>query len=157
MLRSRLLQVLSSSGPLTIRPASTRDVEEIERLLAASSLPVDGVADAVRGFVVAEESGRIVGAIGVEPCEEYGLLRSAVVDEKARSRGVGRQLVERAIEAARSSRLKSLYLLTTTAENYFPNFGFELANRDEAPFPIRQTTEFTAACPASATMMKLDL
>jgi amino-acid N-acetyltransferase len=61
------------------------------------------------------------------------------------------------IDAARSSKLRSLYLLTTTAENYFPSFGFEVANRNDAPEPIRETTEFTTACPASATMMRLDL
>ena len=146
-----------SSGSLIIRDASARDLVEVERLLAESSLPLDGVADALPGFVVAEESGRLVGAVGVERCGEYGLLRSAVVHESARNRGVGRQLVERVIDAARSNKLRSLYLLTTTAENYFPSFGFEVANRNDAPEPIRETTEFTTACPASATMMRLDL
>jgi amino-acid N-acetyltransferase len=150
-----LLQIVTTG--LVIRAASERDLAEVERLLVASSLPLDGVADALPGFVVAEESGRVVGAVGVERRGEYGLLRSAVVDETARNRGVGRQLVERVIDAARSSRLKTLYLLTTTAEEYFPSFGFEVANREEAPASIRNTTEFTTVCPASATMMKLDL
>jgi amino-acid N-acetyltransferase len=150
-----LLQIVTTG--LVIRAASERDLAEVERLLVASSLPLDGVADALPGFVVAEESGRVVGAVGVERCGQYGLLRSAVVDETARNRGVGRQLVERVIDAARSSGLKTLYLLTTTAEEYFPSFGFEVANREEAPASIRNTTEFTTVCPASATMMKLDL
>lgn len=148
---------MTSNSAVVIRTASPVDLERVERLLAASSLPLDGVALALPGFIVAEESGRILGAVAVEPCGEYGLLRSAVVDRSARSRGIGRQLVERVIDAARQKRLKSLYLLTTTAENYFPLFGFEVTNREDAPDSIRQTAEFTTACPASATLMKLDL
>ena len=142
---------------LVVRPASAGDLERIERLLVADSLPLDGVAGALPGFVVAEESERLVGAVAVEQCGEYGLLRSAVVDATARNRGIGRQLVERAIDAARRNNLKGLYLLTTTAENYFPLFGFQVINREDAPETIRRTSEFTSACPASATLMKLDL
>lgn len=147
----------TDSTGIVVRAASERDLAEILRLVAANSLPVEGVEDALPGFIVAEESGRLVGAIGVERCGGYGLLRSAVVDATARNTGVGGQLVERAIDTARSSGLKTLYLLTTTAENYFPRFGFDVADREQAPESIRETTEFTTACPASATMMKLVL
>lgn len=147
----------SDPAGVVIRAAAERDLVEIERLLASNSLPVDGVEDALPGFMVAEESGRVIGAIGVEHCGAYGLLRSAIVDAGARNTGVGGQLVERAIDTARSNGIQRLYLLTTTAENYFPRFGFDVANREQAPASIRETTEFTTACPASATMMKLDL
>ena len=140
-----------------IRPAAARDLEEVERLLSESSLPLDGVPESLQGFLVALDDDRVVGAVGIEPCDEYGLLRSAVVDASARNRGIGRKLVERAIDSAREHNLKGLYLLTTTAESYFPLLGFEVANREDAPASIRQTSEFTTACPASATLMKLDL
>ena len=133
------------------------DLERIERMLVADSLPLEGVADSLPGFVVAENGDSIVGAVAIEPCGEYGLLRSAVVDANVRNRGIGRQLVERAIDSAKSRHMKGLYLLTTTAENYFPLFGFEVTDREAAPDSIRQTSEFTTACPASATLMKLDL
>ena len=140
-----------------IRPAAARDLEDIERLLSEDSLPIDGVAESLHGFLVAVNGEDVVGAVGIESCGEYGLLRSAVVDANARNRGIGRQLVERAIDSAREHKLKGLYLLTTTAEAYFPLFGFEVTSREDAPDVIRQTSEFTTACPASATLMKLDL
>jgi amino-acid N-acetyltransferase len=148
--------VMSETG-LVIRAARDRDLEQIERLLVAESLPLDGVAEALPGFLVAEENESIVGAVAIESCGEYGLLRSAAVHGTARNRGIGRQLVERAIDSARKNDVRGLYLLTTTAENYFPQFGFEVTDREDAPDSIRQTTEFTTACPASATLMKLDV
>jgi amino-acid N-acetyltransferase len=106
---------------------------------------------------VAEEDGALIGVVGVERCGDYGLLRSAAVESNARNRGIGRKLVEQAISTAKANRLRSLYLLTTTAEEYFPTFGFEVTTRQDVPDPVRQTHEFREACPASATVMKLDL
>ena len=139
--------------PVAVRSADPADLPGIERLLVASSLPLDGVAGALGGFLVAEEGGALVGVIGVEQCCGYGLLRSAAVDAEWRSRGLGRQLVMRAIAGAEASGLKALYLLTTTAEHYFPSFGFDRTTRDTVPQPVRETVEFMSACPASAIVM----
>ena len=137
----------------TIRRARPDDLARIEHLLAASALPLDGVSEALNGFSVAEENGSIVGVVAVENCGDYGLLRSAAVESSARNHGIGRRLVEQAIENARANRTKSLYLLTTTAEKYFPLFGFETVTRESVPDSIRGTVEFREACPASATVM----
>ena len=83
----------------------------------------------------------------------YGLLRSVAVDQSWRSRGLGRELVERAIASGEIRGLKSLYLLTTTAERYFPTFGFAPTTRDTVPDALRQSAEFQGACPASAVVM----
>ena len=66
-----------------------------------------------------------------------------------RGRGLGRRLVERAIAEAEAKRYEALYLLTTTAERYFPSFGFEPIERSDVPASIKATEEFRSACPAS--------
>lgn len=137
----------------TIRPASPDDLAGIEALLVASSLPTVGVASALGSFFVAAHDDSIVGVVGVEQCCGYGLLRSAAVDAGWRSRGLGRQLVERAIASAEAGGLQSLYLLTTTAEHYFPSFGFTVTTREQVPEGVRETEEFKSACPASAVVM----
>ena len=137
----------------TIRTASAGDLPGVEALLVASSLPTDGVAASLGSFLVAEHDGAIVGVVGVEQCCGYGLLRSTAVDAAWRSRGLGRQLVERAIAGAESQGLQALYLLTTTAERYFPSFGFAVTTRDTVPAAVRDTVEFASACPASAVVM----
>lgn len=150
-----MLLVIAASA--TIRPATANDLTQIERLLIASSLPTTGIADVLCRFFVAEHDGAIVGVVGVEECCEYGLLRSTAVDDAWRSKGLGRQLVERAIHDAESRGVKALYLLTTTAERYFPSFGFSTITRDQVPVSVQATAEFCNVCPASATVMTLKL
>jgi amino-acid N-acetyltransferase len=70
-----------------------------------------------------------------------------------RSHGLGRALVTRVISDAEARGIRALYLLTTTAERYFPSFGFQQIARDEVPADVRGTAEFQSACPASATVM----
>ena len=137
----------------TIRRAVDLDLAAIETLLLRSGLPIDGVRDALGGFLIAEREGKVVGVAGVEEREEYGLLRSVAIDQGWRRHGVGRELVNQAIAAAEARGLKSLYLLTTSAERYFPAFGFTLTTRDKVPDALRRTAEFQGACPASAVVM----
>lgn len=137
----------------TVRPAEPRDLAPVLALLERSGLPTVGVASTFDGFLVAEAAGDIVGAIGIERCGAYGLLRSAAVDDGWRGRGVGRQLVARALAGAEVVGYRALYLLTTTAEGYFPAFGFAVVDRASVPEEIRATDEFRDACPASATVM----
>jgi amino-acid N-acetyltransferase len=62
--------------------------------------------------------------------------------------------VARVIADAEARGIPALYLLTTTAERYFPRFGFEVVERAEVPDDVRTTAEFTSACPASAVVMR---
>lgn len=139
-----------------LRPASPADEPAVAALLTASGLPLDGVHDALRCFVVAEDAGALVGVAGIEACGtqgEHALLRSVAVAPTWRSRGLGRALVTRTIADAEARGVKALYLLTTTAESYFPNFGFAVTPRDAVPDDVKATSEYGGACPASATVM----
>ena len=61
------------------------------------------------------------------------------------------------LDWARDHGLHALYLLTTTAGDYFPRFGFTEANRDAAPEAVRRSREFSEACPSTALFMTLPL
>lgn len=141
------------SGEPRVRPAVPADLAAIERLLTASSLPLDGVRDALADFVVAEAGDDVVGVAGLEIRCNDALLRSVAVAPGWRSHGLGRALVTRVISDAEARGIRALYLLTTTAEHYFPSFGFRRIAREEVPADVRETTEFSCACPASATVM----
>ena len=140
-----------------LRPAVPGDLPAVERLLTASGLPLDGVAEALSAFVIAEAEGALVGVAGLEVCCDNALLRSVAVEPAWRSHGVGRALVTRVISDAEARGLRALYLLTTTAERYFPSFGFLEVSRDQVPEDVRATAEFRSACPASATVMERPL
>jgi amino-acid N-acetyltransferase len=143
----------AATESVELRAATSADLGQIERLLTASSLPLDGVEEALPGFVVAEEGNTIVGVAGLEVCSDNALLRSVAVADEWRSRGLGRALVSRVISDAEARGIRALYLLTTTADRYFPSFGFRTIARDAVPEDIRATEEFQGACPASATVM----
>ena len=141
----------------TIRAATARDFSAVERLLTANDLPLAGVPKTLDQFVVAESNGEIVGVAGLEPCNNDALLRSVAVNPDWRSKGVGRALVTRAIADAEARGCRALYLLTTTADRYFPNFGFHTVDRATVPASVAETEEFTRACPDSAVAMARDL
>jgi amino-acid N-acetyltransferase len=82
------------------------------------------------------------------------LLRSVAVAQDRRGTGLGHQLTDAALDLARTQGIESLFLLTTTAENYFPKFGFERITRAEVPPGVQQSIEFRSACPASAVVMR---
>ncbi len=142
-----------------LRQATRDDESAVAALLEGAHLPLDGMVEALPCFVVAEDAGAIVGVAGIEACGvtgEHALLRSVAVDPAWRDRGLGRALVMRAIADAEGRGAKALYLLTTTAEAYFPSFGFRTTTRDAVPDDVRATKEFLGACPASATVMRLE-
>lgn len=139
-----------------LRAATTADLAKIEALLTASGLPLDGVREALPNFIVAEHEDDLVGVAGLEVCCDNALLRSVAVADGWRSHGVGRALVTRLIADAESRGVRALYLLTTTAEQYFPSFGFRKLSRDQVPEDVRATIEFQSACPDSATVMCRD-
>src|SRR6185436_14242400 len=124
-----------------IRVATSRDLDSIEKLLLSSDLPTAGIRGAECGFLVAESNGEIVGVVGMERHGRFGLLRSTAVAPEWRGRAVAKRLVERIIAEAEAQGLSAMYLLTTTAERYFPNFGFETTARDTVPDDIKQTGE----------------
>jgi amino-acid N-acetyltransferase len=66
-------------------------------------------------------------------------------------------LVETLLDRAHGSRLDEIYLLTTTAENFFPKFGFVATTRATVPGALQASAEFQGACPDTAVVMKRKL
>ena len=140
-----------------IRPATPSDLPRVEQLLTQNDLPLDGIPASLDGFVVAEANGELVGVAGIETCCDDALLRSVAVRPEWRTHGIGRALVTQAILNSESRGMRALYLLTTTAERYFPSFGFKRIDRAEVPQAVRETQEFAKACPETATVMARSL
>lgn len=143
---------------VTIRAARSDDLAAVRTLLAAADLPVDGLEEQFgASYAVAECAGAVVGAEGMETYGDAGLLRSAVVNDRWRGQGVGDALTRDRLAWARARGLREVYLLTTTAANYFPRHGFVRVDRATAPAALQQSREFAEACPATAVAMRLVL
>ena len=136
---------------VAIAPARDGDLAAITALLEELALPTQGIADQFpSAYVVAFQSGRKIGCAGLETYARVGLLRSVAVSPAARGLGVGRALVAERVAAARAKRLDAVYLLTTTAADYFTRLGFTAFDRREAPEALLGSPEFATICPASA-------
>jgi amino-acid N-acetyltransferase len=144
-------------GENMIRAAEPSDREGVELLLGNAGLPTEGVLEHFATFFVVDDGGKIVGAAGLELYGKQALLRSVVVASATKGTGVGTLLTRRAIDEAFARGARAIYLLTTTAEAFFPRFGFERITREEVPEALRVSREFQGACPASATVMRRGL
>ena len=139
---------------MTILPARQSDLPAVRQLLAAQHLPLDGIDAHVETMVVARDNDAIVGAAAVELYADGALLRSVVVSPAAQGQGLGRRLTEAALNIATRHEAKTAFLLTTTAERFFPRLGFEQISREDVPESVQASVEFQSACPASATVMR---
>jgi len=137
-----------------IEAATDRDLPYVRSLLAQHHLPLDGVDDHVRTMLVARDGSRVVGTAALELYADGALLRSVAVDPAEQGRHLGHQLTEAALRLAKTQGAQAVFLLTTTAERFFPRFGFEQIARDGVPASVRVSVEFTSACPQSAIVMR---
>lgn len=142
---------------LQIRVAREKDHQEIARLLKAVNLPLDDLGNHLQHFWVAEQSGRVVGGVGLEIYPGGALLRSLAVAPSWQGKGVGDKLYNAIIDSAREQGIQNIYLLTETAESFFARRGFTVVSREKVPESVRSSVEFQSACPASAVCMYLPL
>jgi amino-acid N-acetyltransferase len=67
---------------------------------------------------------------------------------------LGHRLSEAALCIARNRGTRTVFLLTTTAESFFPKLGFEQIVREDAPDSVHASIDFQSACPASAVVRR---
>lgn len=130
----------------------------VTELLTSAQLPTADIREeALTNFFVARALARPIGIIGLELAPPHALLRSLVVDASARTSGVGSQLLEHAERHARGNGVRTLYLLTNTAESFFARRGYSRVPRTQAPSAISSSAEFASLCPATAAFMAKEL
>lgn len=138
---------------LTYRSATPADWPAIEALLLAAGLPLDGAREHLGEFLVGESSGEIRCVGGYERYGDLALLRSFAVAPRWRGQGIGERVLESIKGRARVHGIGSLYLLTTSAADYFARHGFAAVDRGSVPAALQASREFQGVCPASATCM----
>lgn len=113
-----------------IEDATERDLSEVRVLLDRLHLPLAGVDEHLPTMLVAREGEQITGTAALE------------------------MYADAALQLAATQGAHTVFLLTTTAERFFPKFGFEPINREQVPASVRASVEFQSACPASAIVMR---
>jgi amino-acid N-acetyltransferase len=130
------------------------NLSAVKQLLSESGLPIEDItAQHLQHFFGCGSGPGFEGVVGLELFGEVALLRSLAVASSRRGTGVGSGLVAHAERHAREQGVQSLYLLTTTAEQFFLRRGYARIPRDEAPTAIETTSEFSGICPVSSAFM----
>lgn len=131
---------LRTTPSVIIERARVDDLPHIHGLLQRSDLPLDGFEENIATSIVARveqekgpgepgEPGEIVGNATLEVYGPYALLRSVAVDTSLRGQGLGRRLTQAALDLALQLGIQAVYLLTETAADFYPKFGFVHVSR----------------------------
>lgn len=130
----------ASGAPIQIGRARPEDVEAIFQMIDASSkktrvLPRtrESILQRLAGFRIATEGERIVACGALHWASPHlAEVRSVVVDDSARGKGLGARIVRELIEDARRQGGRRVFTLTDVTE-FFRRQGFALTDRQTLP------------------------
>ncbi len=122
-------------------------------LLASAALPADDIDLTPGRFWRFHDAHGDVGFAGLEVHGNDALLRSLLVPAERRGQGHGRAILDWMLDQAASLGVRRVFLLTTTAADFFAAADFTRIARDAAPANIRATSEFASLCPETAVSM----
>jgi amino-acid N-acetyltransferase len=150
-------RITADADAMNIAQARAEDFGAVAALLDAVNLPVAGLAEHFDAALVACEGSVVVGSAALELYGTAALLRSVAVAPSHQGEGLGQRLVAAALDEARRRGVREVYLLTNTANGFFPRFGFRTVERNGVPESVKTSAEFTSACPASTPVLTLTL
>lgn len=137
---------------MDIEPITT--IDNVLPLLVECGLPVSDITPAAPlSFFGVRSGGALVGVVGLEMHLPFAMLRSLAVAPAFRSSGIGRKLVAFVESVAANRGITELFLLTTTAKEFFLGLGFSPATRAAAPPAIQNTPQFSGLCPSSSAFL----
>ena len=134
------------------------DLAQFEALLRLNHLPTEDCVEQAANFCAIYDGDELIATGGLEPTSaRFGLLRSIVVQDKHRGKGLARKMTMHLLQQAKIDGRVAVFLLTETATDYFATVGFQSVARDAVPEEITLTRQFSSLCPDSASCMCLRL
>ncbi len=130
-----------------------KERREAIALLQQHQLPTSDI-DRDKLLYLLYKGEKVIGTAGLEIFEDCALLRSVSVIKKEQGKGFGRIINEEMEKFVKESGISCLYLITTSAKDFFDKLGYCIINREDSLLAIKQTAEFTSLCPSTAIVMK---
>jgi len=127
-------------SPPELRPATLADVPTLHALIQAFaeqnlllSRTAGELYETIRDFLVLTEGEELIGCVALHIVNaRLSEIKSLAVARRAQGRGLGRQLVGGAIEAAAVLGLERVFCLTYQ-QRFFEHQGFTLVDRARLP------------------------
>ena len=128
---------------MNVRSAKTSDVKAINSLISSYAerdrmlfRSMADIFENLQTFSVAEGEGEIVGCCALEVVwADLAEVKSLVVDGANKGKGIGRLLVDAAIEQARLLEVPKVFALTLEPE-FFEKLGFEVVDMNTLPMKV---------------------
>jgi N-acetylglutamate synthase-like GNAT family acetyltransferase len=142
------------AAPLIALPLAVWERDGLKAALTRAGLPADDIlTPGLQFWRFSTQDDVPAGFGGIEVHGADALMRSVVTLPPLRARGIGQAIV-RALEAeAVVMKCRAVWLLTTTAREFFERLGYAAVDRADVPGAIRATAQFSSLCPDSATVM----
>ncbi len=149
-----------------IRKALLSDVPDIHNLInhyatqdLMLSRSLSELYENIRDIFVYEEKRRIRGCCALHICwEDLAEVKCLAVVESYKGKGIGKKLVDAALNEAVSLEVKRLFTLTYIPE-FFKKFGFKKIDKKKLPHKIWneciKCSKFPG-CDETALMLELD-
>ena len=140
--------------PVTFSGVRPGEAAAVKTLIAEAGLGADDLEQhKLDHFIVARKGDALVGTVGLEPAGDCALLRSLAVAAAHRRQAIAARLVTAIERYARSHGVTQMYLLTTTAADFFVKQGYHTVLRESAPDTLQATEEFRSICPDTAACL----
>ena len=125
------------------RPAVISDAKKIQSLINRYAdkgqmlhRSLNEIYETIRHFIIYEEDGEVVGVCGLQVAwEDLAEIRALAVDESKSGRGIGRKLVNLAIDEARRLGVPKVFTLTYVP-SFFAKMGFTEVDKMQFPHKI---------------------
>jgi glycerol-1-phosphatase len=144
-----------------LRGATEADRTEAAELVRRAGLPSPTDDAGLSDVVVGLQGGRaaaesVVATASLFRAGEAAVIRSVVVAEEGRGKGVGTLVVGAVLRRAREGGAATAYAFTETAAGFFASMGFHAVGRSDLPPEVRDSEHATGAS-ASADALAFDL
>ncbi len=126
----------------TFRAAIATDKGRLVELIELAGLPAKHIDEFIEGFLVAVVDERIQACGGLEIYGETGILRSFVVEPNIQRSGLGREIANRQLVAAKQAGLEALYLFTGDSSPFWEKLGFNRIPFSEWAQPARESWQY---------------
>lgn len=121
-------------------------------LLEQHKLPTSDIDDDKLLYLLMDGE-HLIGTAGLEIFGNHSLLRSVSVVTAQQGKGYGKFISDAIEKYAKEIGIECMYLLTTTAKDFFERQGYCVIDRNTVPEAVKQTAEFSSLCPATAVVM----
>ncbi|WP_100405726.1 hypothetical protein [Bacillus solitudinis] len=128
---------------IVVRKLENKDLLPIQRLLAKAGLTEDGLDQHVTQFLVVEdEQAEIIGTVGIEQYNEYGLLRSLVLNSPIWNGQLSLEFLQVTLAYASDQNISKVFLCAKGTNPLFQQLGFKELQAAAVPLDIQRSAHY---------------